>query len=327
MRISQMEILAEIAVSHELLQKAAEKAHVLAVTSVCITMIVGPYLVVTYSGIDETSSLAVLLTSLTWLLKLISFHHVLHDIRMCLIEDNEGLFDNCPFIEERTMFSEYPHCLSPKSFFNFILMPTICFQLHFPLKDKIDWLKASKIAVKLIVSGIVMKILVEQYVSVIVTNTFEYVNTHNMSFPRLIGHFVERILKLSLPTLYVWLLMFLAFFHFWLGLLAELTRFEDCLFYEDWWNATGFAEYWRRWNLPVHHFCMRHIYKPLLNRGVSKLMAGQIVFALSALAHEYLVCAPLKVPWTGLVFTAFMLQTPLAFFTDAKLVRNSSQPN
>lgn len=68
-------------------------------------------------------------------------------------------------------------------------------------------------------------------------------------------------------------------------------------------------------------FCARHIYKPLLKRGVPKIIANQIVFGISALAHEYLVVAPLKIGWTGLVFSAFILQTPLSMVTNYFEVR------
>ena len=42
----------------------------------------------------------------------------------------------------------------------------------------------------------------------------------------------ERVLKLSLPTLYFWLAMFYVLFHLWLNILAELTTFADREFYK-----------------------------------------------------------------------------------------------
>lgn len=113
------------------------------------------------------------------------------------------------------------------------------------------------------------RIIVEQYMGVIIANTFhivpdvkvspgEYANaytrtrgfarahkafpahtflprTHNRSCMsknrhitvcagRFVLHLLERLLKLSLPVLYTWLLMFLSFFHYWMRLLAEITR-------------------------------------------------------------------------------------------------------
>ena len=42
----------------------------------------------------------------------------------------------------------------------------------------------------------------------------------------------ERVLKLSLPTLYGWIIMFYCLFHLWLNILAELTGFGDREFYK-----------------------------------------------------------------------------------------------
>lgn len=43
---------------------------------------------------------------------------------------------------------------------------------------------------------------------------------------------VERVLKLCIPTLYIWLAMFYTLFHVWLNILAELMCFGDREFYK-----------------------------------------------------------------------------------------------
>ncbi len=43
---------------------------------------------------------------------------------------------------------------------------------------------------------------------------------------------VERVLKLAIPTLYIWLCMFYTLFHVWLNLLAEVLHFGDREFYK-----------------------------------------------------------------------------------------------
>ena len=42
----------------------------------------------------------------------------------------------------------------------------------------------------------------------------------------------ERVLKLSVPTLYGWIIIFYSLFHVWLNIVAELTRFGDREFYK-----------------------------------------------------------------------------------------------
>ena len=73
---------------------------------------------------------------------------------------------------------------------------------------------------------------------------------------------IERILKLAIPNVYGWILMFYAFFHAWLNLLGELTRFGDRVFYKDWWNSLYIDEYWRTWNLVL---CINLAYSLLVD--------------------------------------------------------------
>ncbi|KAK4479055.1 hypothetical protein RD792_014566 [Penstemon davidsonii] len=97
---------------------------------------------------------------------------------------------------------------------------------------------------------------------------------------------IERVLKLSIPNLYVWLCMFYCFFHLCLeqltcyhvmnakvnvialcrrlNILAELLCFGDREFYKDWWNA----------------------------RTVEEGVAVLIAFLVSAIFHELCVAVP-----------------------------------
>ena len=78
-----------------------------------------------------------------------------------------------------------------------------------------------------------------------------------------------------------------------LTLWAEITGFADRRFYDDWWNSTSMDEYWRKWNLPVHQFLMRHIYWPIRRRKVGKVLSAWVVFLFSAFFHEYI--------WAGMI--------------------------
>lgn len=59
-------------------------------------------------------------------------------------------------------------------------------------------------------------------------------------------------------------------------------------------NAESVYEFWQNWNIPVHKFCVRHVYKPLVKAGASKMAALLVVFFLSAFFHEYLISIPLR---------------------------------
>ena len=94
-------------------------------------------------------------------------------------------------------------------------------------------------------------------------------------------------------------------------------------FYHDWWNASNLAKFWSLWNLPVHRWCVRHLYKPLVHAGNSKTTATLIVFATSAFFHEYLISVPLRLfkVWG---FLGMLLQAPL--FPVSKFVEKNFGP-
>ncbi|GAU34798.1 hypothetical protein TSUD_206020, partial [Trifolium subterraneum] len=110
---------------------------------------------------------------------------------------------------------------------------------------------------------------------------------------------IERVLKLSVPNLYVWLCMFYCFFHLWLNILAELLRFGDREFYKDWWNARTVEE-------PVHKWMIRHLYFPCLRTGIPKGVAVIIAFLVSALFHELCIAVPCHIfklwAFSGIMF-------------------------
>jgi len=59
-------------------------------------------------------------------------------------------------------------------------------------------------------------------------------------------------------------------------------------------NATTMDYYWRTWNIPTHHWLLRHIYFPALRHGFNRDLAAFLVFLFSAIFHEVRQ-VPLKV--------------------------------
>jgi diacylglycerol O-acyltransferase-1 len=105
----------------------------------------------------------------------------------------------------------------------------------------------------------------------------------DMDYPRL----VERLFKLAIPNHIIWLIGFYAVFHSAGNFFAELLCFGDRQFYKDWWNCESINDFWRKWNIPVHRWCLRHLYIPLLQIRSSKAVGGAAVFVFSALFHEF----------------------------------------
>lgn len=96
-------------------------------------------------------------------------------------------------------------------------------------------------------------------------------------------------IPLQIPNHFFWLCFFYITFHSFLNLVGELLHFADRNFYCDWWNATNIDTFWRTWNMPVHRWCIRHVYIPIVDLGYSRLTASLVVFFISAFFHEYLV--------------------------------------
>ncbi|KAI9145687.1 membrane bound O-acyl transferase, partial [Paraphysoderma sedebokerense] len=127
-------------------------------------------------------------------------------------------------------------------------------------------------------------------------------------------------LNLSIPVTITWLAGFVGFFHHWCHMAAELTGFPETErhFYLDWWNSSDIASFWRRWNVPVHLFSLRYIYKPLRSSGYSKLHASVIVFFISAILHELVFAVSLNIFHSPIGFIGMFGQIPLQILCKRK---------
>lgn len=118
--------------------------------------------------------------------------------------------------------------------------------------------------------------------------------------------------KLAIPSLYFWLSGFFGFFQIWLNILSELLKFGDRQFYLEWWNCSDLEEYWKLWNMPVHNWLVRHLYNPILKRGMSRIQANFITFLVSAFFHEWVVSGAIGV-FGYQAFLAILSQAPIIF--------------
>ncbi|KAG8515414.1 Diacylglycerol O-acyltransferase 1, partial [Galemys pyrenaicus] len=153
----------------------------------------------------------------------------------------------------------------------------------------------------------------------------------------------------QIPNHLIWLIFFYWLFHSCLNALAELMQFGDREFYRDWWwgpgggagwaglsskytlipeplpscarNSETVTYFWQNWNIPVHKWCSRHFYKPMLRRGSSKWLARVGVFLASAFFHEFLVSIPLRM-FRLWAFMGMMMQLPLAWIVSRFLRGN-----
>ncbi|KAL8570499.1 hypothetical protein ACOMHN_034534 [Nucella lapillus] len=202
----------------------------------------------------------------------------------------------------------YPDNLTLKDLTYFVLAPTLCYELNFPRSARIRKRFLLKRTAEMIFLITVIIGLVQQWIVPIIRNSLQPLS--NMDFFKCI----ERLLKLALPNHFIWLLFFYAFFHSMLNVLAELLKFGDRDFYQDWWNSETISDFWKNWNIPVHRWANRHIYKPMRKRGYGQLEGSVVVFFVSAFFHEYLVSIPLRM-FKYWAFSGMLMQVPLAYMT------------
>lgn len=203
----------------------------------------------------------------------------------------------------------YPNNLSTKDMYYFILAPTLCYELNFPRTEKINLYFLSKRSIEFVFFLFIMIASFQQWIVKTVHNSVKPID--EMNYPRIF----ERLLTLAIPNHLLWLMGFYMFFHCFLNIIAELLRFGDREFYRAWWNASKLSHFWGDWNVPIHNWCKRHVYLPLVRHNYSKWTSMVIVFFISAFFHEYIVAVPLKMmkPWA---FAGMLAQVPIAVITN-----------
>uniref|UniRef100_A0A8C6PMT7 O-acyltransferase n=1 Tax=Nothobranchius furzeri TaxID=105023 RepID=A0A8C6PMT7_NOTFU len=202
----------------------------------------------------------------------------------------------------------YTNLFTSRVLFNmyyFVFAPTLCYQLNFPRSPRVR-------------KRFLMRRLFEMLLTIKVIFQWMVPTIQNSMKP-----FQVCILFIvsAVPNHLIWLLFFYWFFHSSMNFVAELLQFGDREFYRDWWNSESVTYFWANWNIPVHKWCLRHFYKPMLKRGTNKFLAQTAVFLVSAFFHEYLVSIPLKM-FRLWAFMGMMAQVPLAWFVGRYLNGN-----
>lgn len=192
----------------------------------------------------------------------------------------------------------FPSNVSFSNFLDFLLIPTLVYELSYPRTEKIRW----NYLFEKIMTGIgictVLHVIVDVYITPTLTNS-----------PNESTIFV--IAELIIPFTFCYLLQFYIVFDCICNAFAEVTKFGDRLFYDDWWNSTTMDEFARNWNRPVHLWLQRHIYLEAIDTfKLSKANAIWITFLFSGVAHELLMilCFKMFRPW---LFVCQMAQVPM----------------
>uniref|UniRef100_A0A8C1S540 O-acyltransferase n=1 Tax=Cyprinus carpio TaxID=7962 RepID=A0A8C1S540_CYPCA len=209
---------------------------------------------------------------------------------------------SCPSVHKANGTTGYTHVIYPanlthRDIYYFIFVPTLCYELNFP--------RSPRIRKRFLLRRLLEMVFLMQ----LILGLIQQVSPPLLPVP------------LQVPNHFIWLIFFYWYFHSSMNFVAELMQFGDREFYRDWWNSETIPYFWSNWNIPVHKWCLRHFYKPMLVKGVNKLGAQLAVFFLSAFFHEYLVSVPLKM-FRLWAFLGMMAQIPLAYFVGRFLRGN-----
>lgn len=141
--------------------------------------------------------------------------------------------------------TRYPDNLTYANYLDYLLIPTLVYELEYPRTSSIRPLY-----------------VVEKTLATFGTFFLIYAITEHVIIPHheaakgkppSLENSIAIALDLVMPFMINYLLIFYIIFECICNGFAELTRFADRGFYEDWWNAVTWDEFARKWNKPVHH--------------------------------------------------------------------------
>ena len=237
------------------------------------------------------------------LMKMISFILVNGELR--------AAYENGVSVTEFDQTLAYPNNLTFTNVAYFLMAPTLCYQPSYPRTERFRFGFFLKRVLEAVSLFGMMWFISEQYSTPTLVNSQRHLVEWNLFV------LLERTLKLSIPSIYIWLLLFYVFFHAYLNMWAEMLRFADREFYKPWWNASTVAQYWRLWNIPVYTFFKRHIYVPFRIRYPKspRWIAHSISFFISAIGHEIVIGVPTHII-KGWAFGGMMFQIPLIWLSE-----------
>ncbi|KRX06313.1 hypothetical protein PPERSA_06284 [Pseudocohnilembus persalinus] len=198
--------------------------------------------------------------------------------------------------------SPYPNNISFSNFTLYMWMPVLVYEHSYPRNEKIRY------------RFLIWK-LVQTFIGIFIA--YQIVSDHIM--PHVAKgdsiSIIELLIRLILPALVLTLTIFYVIWEGICNVFAEVTRFADRRFYDDWWNSTTYEEFNRKWNRAVYNFLFRHVYlESIYKFKLSKKSAQMLTFLVSAILHEWILVLIFKIARP--IMTVFMLQQiPLIYIT------------
>lgn len=170
-----------------------------------------------------------------------------------------------------------------KSFLYFMVCPTLVYRDTYPRNKSIRWKFVFKCFMEVAGVMLYMSLMFERYVLPV----FKEVGATKINS----NEFVLQIFGYMMPALTIFCSGFYLLLHAWQNSFAEMLRFADRQFYQDWWSCTSFPEYYRKWNAVIHDWLYTYVYKDMYEivfKG-NRVAAMLMVFTISSFVHEYII--------------------------------------
>ncbi|GAN09547.1 MBOAT-domain-containing protein [Mucor ambiguus] len=204
--------------------------------------------------------------------------------------------------------TRYPNNLTLANYVDYLAVPTLVYWMEYPRTDKIR-----------------PRYVLEKTTATLGTMLLLYITTERYIYPQLYtpNMSLRVVLEVLFPFIMNYMLVFYIIFECILNWFAEITRFADRNFYDDWWNSVTFDEYARKWNKPVHHWLLRHVYAISMDDyKISKKSASFVTFLFSSCLHE-LVMVMLTRKLRMYLFFLQMSQVPLITLGRQPFIKNN----
>ncbi|KAJ7332038.1 hypothetical protein JRQ81_014218 [Phrynocephalus forsythii] len=230
-----------------------------------------------------------------------SFIVILEQVRLMMkahsfIRENVPRVISCP--TQKSNSFQFPRV---SQYLYFLFAPTLIYRDEYPRTPTRRW---SYVATKF--AQVLGSVFYAYYI--FVRLCIPIYRNHSRESLNLRG-LVLCIFSSILPGVLILLLFFFFFLHCWMNAFAEMLRFGDRMFYQDWWNSTSFANFYRTWNIVVHDWLYYYAYRDFLWFFGKKFKAAAmlLVFTISAVVHEYVlgVCLGYFYPVLFCIFMGF----------------------
>jgi len=212
----------------------------------------------------------------------------------------------------------FPQNLTLHNFADYVLCPTLCYELEYPRTPHIRWSEVLWKTLAVFGCIFLMTVVSEEFITPILADaTIRLRQSDFISDKALI--LAESISLMLFPFMIEFLLTFLVIWEYALGAFAELSCFADRAFYSDWWNCEDWLEFSREWNIPVYNFLKRHVFFATRSFAGTQL-AMVMTFLISSMGHELIMgCISKKLRGYGMF--AMMLQLPIVAIQRSRFVR------